>query len=93
MLPTVYLNMCNESAALLKFQIQNNLQKWHLPRNDLKKMITEFEETRSLTIRAGKLHKPVSEELKTEMATAIIEGSLETIVGSSSFRVLLDYGI
>lgn len=56
-------------------------------------MITKFEETGSLTTRAGRGRKPVSEEIITDvpsanflLATAIVEGSRGTVAGSSSAR-------
>ena len=70
-----YLNKCNASAVLWKFRIRHNLRKEPLPLNGLKKMITKFEETGSLAIRAGRGCKPVSEEVITDVVTAIVLGS------------------
>src|SRR5215813_6425209 len=54
--------------------------------NALKAMILKFEETGSLTVRSGRGRKPVSEEVITDVATAIVERSQGTIGGSSSAR-------
>ena len=51
-----------------------------------KKMIKKLEETESLTIRAGREHKPLSEDVITNVATAIVEKSLGTFADTSSAR-------
>ena len=81
-----YMNQCNASAALREFRSRKKLRKGPLSMNGLKKMIKKFEETGSLTIRAGRGRKPVSEDAITDVATAIVEGSQETIAGTSSAR-------
>ncbi|GFY18020.1 hypothetical protein TNCV_3385131 [Trichonephila clavipes] len=50
------------------------LRKGTLSLDALKRMIKKFEETKSLTICPSKEHKPVSEEVITDVATVIIEG-------------------
>lgn len=47
-------------------------------------MIKKFEETGSLIIRSGRGREPVSEDVITDVATAIVEGSQGTIAGTSS---------
>ena len=70
----LHMNQCNASSALLEFRITKKLRKGSSSLNSLKKMIKKFEETRSLTIQAGRGRKLVSEEVIINVATAIVEG-------------------
>lgn len=79
-----YLNKSNAAAALHEFRTQQKLRNRPLSLNGLKKMITKYEEPGSLAIHAGRGRKSVSEEVITDVATTIVEGSQGTIVGSSS---------
>ena len=58
------MNKCNESAVLREFRSRKKLRKGPLSLNGLKKMIKKFEETGSLTIRAGRGRKPVSKDVQ-----------------------------
>ena len=68
------------------FEAEKKLRKGPLLLNGLKKMIKKFEEMGSLTIHAERGHKPVSEDVITDVATAIVKGSQGTISGTSSAR-------
>ena len=78
-----YMNQCSASAALLEFQSRKKIWKGALSQNGL---IKKFEETGSLTIRAGRGRNPASEDVITDVATAIVERSQGTIAGTSSTR-------
>ena len=80
------MNQCNASAALREFRSRKKLRRGSLSLNGLRKIIKKFEETGSLTIRAGRGRKPVSEDVITDVATAIVEGSHGTIAGTCSSR-------
>ena len=81
-----YMIQCNASTALREFRSRKKLRKGPLSINGLKKIIKKFDETGSLTIRSGRGRKPISEDVITDVATVVVEGSQGTIADTSSSR-------
>lgn len=89
-----YCIQCNASVRLShrKLMTLHNLRKGSLKGNLLKILILNFEETGALNLWSGTGHKSVSEEVITDVPTAIVERWQRTVAGSrnSAWMRLLD---
>ncbi|GFX87584.1 DUF4817 domain-containing protein [Trichonephila clavipes] len=78
----------NAAAALREFRRLKNLRKGPLLPQALKRMITRFEKTGHLGVQPGRGRKSTRSDVVEEVATAIVDQSMDNVIGYSSARVV-----
>ncbi|GBN65452.1 hypothetical protein AVEN_99134-1 [Araneus ventricosus] len=81
-----YENKGNAAAALREFRRLKNLRKATLLPQDLRRMIARFEKTGHLGVQPGRGRKSTRSDVVEDVATAIVEQSMDNVVGCSSAR-------
>ncbi|GBM63519.1 hypothetical protein AVEN_73796-1 [Araneus ventricosus] len=80
-----YENEGNAAAALREFRRLKNLRKGPLLPQALRRMITRFEKTR---VQPGRGRKSTHSDVVVDITTAIVEQSVDNVVGCSSARAV-----
>lgn len=83
-----YENKGNAPAALREFRRLKDLRKGPLLPQALRRMIARFEETGHLGVQPGRGRKPVRSDVVEDVATGIVEQSMDNVVGCSSARAV-----
>ncbi|GFX88480.1 uncharacterized protein TNCV_2279481 [Trichonephila clavipes] len=83
-----YESKGNAAAALREFRRLKNLRKGPLLPQALKRMIAEFEKTGHLGVQPGRGRKSTSSDVVEDVATAIVDQSMDNIIGCSSVRAV-----
>ena len=81
-----YENKGNSTTALRKFRLIKNLLKGSLFPQALKRMIARFKKTGDLRVQLGRGRKPTRSDIIEDVATTIVEQSVDNVAGSSSAR-------
>lgn len=81
-----YENHGNAAAALREFRRRKMLRSGPMSPQGVRDMISRFEKTGSLCVQRGRGRKPISAEVVSEVATAVVEQSLTNDHGISSAR-------
>ena len=83
-----YENKENAAAAPRKFRLIKNIRKGPLHPEALKRMIARFEKTGDLRVQPGRGRKPTRSDIVEDVATAIVEQSMDNVAGCSSARAV-----
>ncbi|GBN77176.1 hypothetical protein AVEN_254910-1 [Araneus ventricosus] len=83
-----YENKGNAAAALREFRRLKNLRKVTLLPQALRRMIARFEKTGHLGVQRGRGRKSTRSDVVEDVATAIVEQSMDNVVGCSSARAV-----
>ncbi|GFS57747.1 DUF4817 domain-containing protein [Trichonephila clavipes] len=76
------------AAAALQFRRLKNLRKEPLLPQALKRMIARFEKTGHLGVQLGRGRKSTSSDVVEDVATAIVDQSMDNVIGCSSIRAV-----
>ena len=83
-----YENKGNAAAAFRKFRLIKNLRKGKLLPQALKRMIARFKKTGDLRVQTGRGRKPTRSDIVEDVATAIVEQSVDNVAGCGSARAV-----
>ncbi|GFW84315.1 uncharacterized protein TNCV_1131841 [Trichonephila clavipes] len=83
-----YESKGNAAAALREFRRLKNLRKGPLLPQALKRMIAGFEKTGHLGVQPGRGRKSTSSDVVEDVATAIVDQSMDNVIGCSSVRAV-----
>ncbi|GFX66892.1 DUF4817 domain-containing protein [Trichonephila clavipes] len=81
-----YESKGNAAAALREFRRLKNLSKGPLLPQALKRMIARFEKTGHLGVQPGRGRKSTHSDVVEDVATAIVDQSMDNVIGCSSAR-------
>ncbi|GFW18470.1 uncharacterized protein TNCV_1184971 [Trichonephila clavipes] len=83
-----YESKGNAAAALREFRRLKNLRKGPLLPQALKRMIARFEKTGHLGVQPGRGCKSTRSDVVEDVATAIVDQSMDNVIGCSSARAV-----
>ncbi|GFX73755.1 DUF4817 domain-containing protein [Trichonephila clavipes] len=83
-----YESKGNAAAALREFRRLKNLRKGPLLPQALKRMIARFEKTGHLGVQPGRGRKSTRSDVVEDVATAIVDKSMDNVIGCSSARAV-----
>ncbi|GFT32343.1 uncharacterized protein TNCV_4483811 [Trichonephila clavipes] len=83
-----YESKGNAAAALREFCRLKNLRKGPLLLQALKRMIAQFEKTGHLGVQPGRGRKSSRSDVVEDVATAIVDQSMDNVIGCSSARAV-----
>ncbi|GFT49463.1 DUF4817 domain-containing protein [Trichonephila clavipes] len=83
-----YESKGNTAAALREFRRLKNLRKGPLLPQALKRMIARFEKTGHLGVQPGRQRKSTRSDVVEDVATAIVDQSMDNVIGCSSARAI-----
>ncbi|GFU32491.1 uncharacterized protein TNCV_4890101 [Trichonephila clavipes] len=83
-----YESKGNAAAALREFRRLKNLRKGPLLPQALKRMIARFEKTGHLGVQPGRGRKSTRSDVVEDVATAIVDQSMDNVIGCSSARAV-----
>ncbi|GFT95813.1 uncharacterized protein TNCV_311661 [Trichonephila clavipes] len=83
-----YESKGNAAAALREFRRLKNLRKGPLLPQALKRMIARFEKTGHLGVQPGRGRKSTHSDVVEDVATAIVDPSMDNVIGCSSARAV-----
>ncbi|GFV36886.1 DUF4817 domain-containing protein [Trichonephila clavipes] len=83
-----YESKGNAAAALREFRPLKNLRKGPLLPQALKRMIARFEKTGHLGVQPGRGRKSTRSDVVEDVATAIVDQSMDNVIGCSSARAV-----
>ncbi|GFX12675.1 uncharacterized protein TNCV_3157961 [Trichonephila clavipes] len=83
-----YESKGNAAAALREFRRLKNLRKGPLLPQALKRMIAPLEKTGHLSVQTGRGRKSTRSDAVEDVATAIVDQSMDNVIGCSSARAV-----
>ncbi|GFV32773.1 uncharacterized protein TNCV_3312541 [Trichonephila clavipes] len=83
-----YESKGNAAAAFREFRRLKNLRKGSLLPQALKRMIARFEKTGHLGVQPGRGRKSTRSDVVEDVATAIVDQSMDNVIGCSSARAV-----
>ncbi|GFX03738.1 uncharacterized protein TNCV_2113101 [Trichonephila clavipes] len=83
-----YESKGNAASALREFRRLKNLRKGPFLPQTLKRMIARFEKTGHLGVQPGRGRKSTRSDVVEDVATAIVDQSMDNVIGCSSARAV-----